>query len=129
MATTVPMRKMLMDSSTTLCAVNTKATSTTMDHTSMPPTVGMSARSARREPSTLTITAPELLVGFHKVDSGRLCMSWSESVDEALCFGWIDGVRWRIDDGRIRSAPGFGLCAQRRDRCFSTRRWTMTPPC
>ena len=42
--------------------------------------------------------APELLVGFHKVDSGRPSMSWSESVDEALCFGWIDGVRKRIDD-------------------------------
>ncbi len=40
----------------------------------------------------------ELLVGFHKVDSGLLSMSWSESVDEALCFGWIDGVRKRIDD-------------------------------
>ena len=43
-------------------------------------------------------TATELLVGFHKVGSGRPCMSWSESVDEALCFGWIDGVRRRIDD-------------------------------
>jgi uncharacterized protein YdeI (YjbR/CyaY-like superfamily) len=42
--------------------------------------------------------ATELLVGFHKVDSGRPSMSWSESVDEALCFGWIDGVRKRIDD-------------------------------
>jgi len=40
----------------------------------------------------------ELLVGFHKVGSGSPCMSWSESVDEALCFGWIDGVRRRIDD-------------------------------
>ncbi|MBV7431404.1 MULTISPECIES: YdeI family protein [unclassified Acidovorax] len=42
--------------------------------------------------------APELLVGFHKVGSGRPCMTWSESVDEALCFGWIDGVRRRIDE-------------------------------
>lgn len=42
--------------------------------------------------------ATELLVGFHKVGSGRPSMSWSESVDEALCFGWIDGVRKRIDD-------------------------------
>lgn len=40
----------------------------------------------------------DLLVGFHKVGSGRRSMSWSESVDEALCFGWIDGVRRRIDD-------------------------------
>lgn len=52
-------------------------------------------------------TAPELLVGFHKVGSGRPSMSWSESVDEALCFGWIDGVRRRIDDGSysIRFTP------------------------
>jgi len=35
----------------------------------------------------------ELLVGFYKVGSGRPSMSWSESVDEALCFGWIDGRR------------------------------------
>ena len=40
----------------------------------------------------------ELLVGFHKVGSGNLSMSWHESVDEALCFGWIDGVRKRIDE-------------------------------
>jgi uncharacterized protein YdeI (YjbR/CyaY-like superfamily) len=37
----------------------------------------------------------ELTVGFYKIGSGRPCMSWSESVDEALCFGWIDGVRRR----------------------------------
>jgi len=40
----------------------------------------------------------ELLVGFHKVQSGKPSMTWSESVDQALCFGWIDGVRKRIDD-------------------------------
>lgn len=52
-------------------------------------------------------TAGELLVGFHKVGSGQPCMSWSESVDEALCFGWIDGVRRRIDDDSysIRFTP------------------------
>jgi uncharacterized protein YdeI (YjbR/CyaY-like superfamily) len=51
--------------------------------------------------------AQELLVGFHKSDSGRRCMSWPESVDEALCFGWIDGVRKRLDDARytIRFTP------------------------
>ena len=43
-------------------------------------------------------TASELVVGFHKVGSGRPSISWPESVDEALCFGWIDGVRKRIDD-------------------------------
>ena len=39
----------------------------------------------------------ELLVGFYKVDTGKLSMSWSQSVDHALCFGWIDGVRKSID--------------------------------
>jgi uncharacterized protein YdeI (YjbR/CyaY-like superfamily) len=43
-------------------------------------------------------TAPELLVGFWKVGSGRPSMTWPESVDAALCFGWIDGVRRRRDD-------------------------------
>jgi len=40
----------------------------------------------------------ELLVGFYKVGSGKPSMTWSESVDEALCFGWIDGVRRSIDN-------------------------------
>ncbi|MDQ3042501.1 MAG: YdeI/OmpD-associated family protein [Acidobacteriota bacterium] len=39
----------------------------------------------------------ELLVGFYKVGSGKPSMNWSQSVDEALCFGWIDGVRRSID--------------------------------
>jgi uncharacterized protein YdeI (YjbR/CyaY-like superfamily) len=38
-------------------------------------------------------SAPELLVGFHKRGSGRPSITWPESVDQALCFGWIDGVR------------------------------------
>ena len=52
-------------------------------------------------------TAQELVAGFYKVGSGRPSMSWSESVDEALCFGWIDGVRKRIDDEsyQIRFTP------------------------
>jgi len=51
--------------------------------------------------------AHELLVGFHKVGTGKPCMSWSESVDQALCFGWIDGVRKRVDEHRyqIRFSP------------------------
>ena len=35
----------------------------------------------------------ELLVGFHKKGTGMPSITWPESVDEALCFGWIDGVR------------------------------------
>ena len=52
-------------------------------------------------------SAPDLLVGFYKTGSGRPSMTWPESVDEALCFGWIDGVRRRIDDEAysIRFSP------------------------
>ena len=49
----------------------------------------------------------ELLVGFHKTSSGRPSMTWPESVDQALCFGWIDGVRKSIDESsyQIRFTP------------------------
>ena len=52
----------------------------------------------------------ELLVGFHKVDSGRPSIDWPQSVDEALCFGWVDGIRRRIDDTSytIRFTPRRG---------------------
>ncbi|MDD4374102.1 MAG: YdeI/OmpD-associated family protein [Bacteroidales bacterium] len=39
----------------------------------------------------------ELIVGFYKVGSGKPSMNWSQSVDQALCFGWIDGIRKSID--------------------------------
>ena len=42
--------------------------------------------------------ATELLVGFYKTGSGKASISWSESVDVAICFGWIDGIRKSIDD-------------------------------
>jgi uncharacterized protein YdeI (YjbR/CyaY-like superfamily) len=38
-------------------------------------------------------TEKELLVGFHKKGTGKPSITWPETVDEALCFGWIDGVR------------------------------------
>ena len=41
-----------------------------------------------------------MLLQFWKVASGRLSVTWPEAVDEALCVGWIDGVRRRIDDDR-----------------------------
>lgn len=49
----------------------------------------------------------ELSVGFYKVGSGKPFLSWPQSVDQALAFGWIDGVRHRIDDEayRIRFTP------------------------
>jgi len=43
-------------------------------------------------------TAKELLVGFYKKDSGKPSVTWPESVDEALCVGWIDGVRRSLDE-------------------------------
>ena len=51
--------------------------------------------------------AKALLVGFYKVGSGKPSMTWPESVDEAICFGWIDGIRRSIDEERycIRFTP------------------------
>jgi len=42
-------------------------------------------------------TEKELLIGFYKKDSGRESITWPQSVDEALCFGWIDSIRRSID--------------------------------
>jgi uncharacterized protein YdeI (YjbR/CyaY-like superfamily) len=49
----------------------------------------------------------ELLVGFYKVGSGKPSITWPESVDQALCFGWIDGVRRSLgaDAYSIRFTP------------------------
>lgn len=45
-------------------------------------------------------TAPELWVGYYKTRSGKRGITWPESVDEALCFGWIDGIRKGLDENR-----------------------------
>jgi uncharacterized protein YdeI (YjbR/CyaY-like superfamily) len=52
----------------------------------------------------------ELLVGFHKKGSGKPSITWPESVDEALCFGWIDGVRRSLGEAAytIRFTPRKG---------------------
>jgi uncharacterized protein YdeI (YjbR/CyaY-like superfamily) len=52
-------------------------------------------------------TADKLWVGFLKKETGRPSITWQESVDEALCVGWIDGIRKRIDEQRykIRFTP------------------------
>ena len=52
-------------------------------------------------------SAAGLTVGFHKVGSGKPSLTWPESVDEALCVGWIDGIRKRIDEEayQIRFTP------------------------
>jgi uncharacterized protein YdeI (YjbR/CyaY-like superfamily) len=50
---------------------------------------------------------PELWVGYYKKGSRKASITWPESVDEALCFGWIDGIRKSIDAERymIRFTP------------------------
>jgi uncharacterized protein YdeI (YjbR/CyaY-like superfamily) len=52
-------------------------------------------------------SAREVVVGFVKVHTGRAGLTWPQAVDEALCFGWIDGVRQKIDDAhyKIRFTP------------------------
>ncbi|WP_317896774.1 YdeI/OmpD-associated family protein [Aurantibacillus circumpalustris] len=49
----------------------------------------------------------ELLVGFYKIGTNKASMTWPQSVDQALCFGWIDGVRRSIDEDSysIRFTP------------------------
>ena len=52
-------------------------------------------------------TEQELRVGFYKKGSGKQSITWPESVAEALCFGWIDGIRHSVDDDSytIRFTP------------------------
>ena len=45
-------------------------------------------------------TADELWLGYHKKATGRPTITWSDAVDEALCVGWIDSVRYSLDDER-----------------------------
>jgi uncharacterized protein YdeI (YjbR/CyaY-like superfamily) len=50
-------------------------------------------------------TAADLWLGYHRKATGKPTISWSDAVDEALCVGWIDGIRKRLDD--TRSAQRF----------------------
>jgi uncharacterized protein YdeI (YjbR/CyaY-like superfamily) len=45
-------------------------------------------------------TATELWLGYHRKASGVPSVDWPQAVDEALCVGWIDGIRYRIDESR-----------------------------
>jgi uncharacterized protein YdeI (YjbR/CyaY-like superfamily) len=49
----------------------------------------------------------EIIVGYYKTGTGKPSMTWSQSVDQAICFGWIDGIRRSIDNERysIRFTP------------------------
>ena len=52
-------------------------------------------------------SATELWVGFYKKGTGKPSITWPQSVDEALCVGWIDGIRKRVDEDSytIRFTP------------------------
>jgi uncharacterized protein YdeI (YjbR/CyaY-like superfamily) len=45
-------------------------------------------------------SAGELWIGFHRKGTGRPSVTWQELVDQELCFGWIDSVRYSLGDGR-----------------------------
>ena len=83
---------------------------------SMPrPTFFPRAQAFRAWLDTHHATAPELLVGFHKVGSGKASITYPEALDAALCYGWIDGVRTSRGAGSytIRFTP------RRRDSVWS----------
>jgi uncharacterized protein YdeI (YjbR/CyaY-like superfamily) len=52
-------------------------------------------------------TATELQVGYYKKETGKPSITWPESIDQALCFGWIDGIRRKVDDAvyTVRFTP------------------------
>ena len=58
----------------------------------------VSAADFRRWLDANHATATELLVGFYKKASGKGGLTYPEAVDELLCFGWIDGIKKRVDD-------------------------------
>lgn len=53
------------------------------------------------------LSEQELILGLYKKGTGKENVTWSQAVDEALCFGWIDGISRRIDEERwqIRLTP------------------------
>jgi uncharacterized protein YdeI (YjbR/CyaY-like superfamily) len=73
----------------------------------MKPRFFRSAAEMRRWLEKHSDSAQELWLGYHKRASGKPSVTWPESVDHALCFGWIDGLRKNIDATRymIRFTP------------------------
>jgi uncharacterized protein YdeI (YjbR/CyaY-like superfamily) len=73
----------------------------------MQPTYFRSPTDFRRWLEKNHAKTAELYVGFHKKSSGEPSLTYPEALDEALCFGWIDGVRKSVDEGRytIRFTP------------------------
>jgi len=72
-----------------------------------PPTFFRTAAAFRKWLEKNHDAADELLIGFHRVDSGRGGLTYREALDEALCFGWIDGLRKRYDESSytVRFSP------------------------
>lgn len=68
------------------------------NHQNKNPTFFETQEAFRRWLETHHKTEKELLVGFYRVQTKKISMTWSQSVDQALCFGWIDGVRKSIDE-------------------------------
>jgi uncharacterized protein YdeI (YjbR/CyaY-like superfamily) len=64
----------------------------------MPLTFFPTPADFRRWLKTHHAAEQELLVGFYKTGSGKPSITWPQSVDQALCYGWIDGIRRRVDD-------------------------------
>jgi uncharacterized protein YdeI (YjbR/CyaY-like superfamily) len=64
----------------------------------MTPTYFKSPSALRRWFETNSATVRELWVGFYKKDSGKPSVTYPEALDEALCVGWIDGVRKSLDE-------------------------------
>ena len=52
-------------------------------------------------------TATELQVGYYKKETGKPSITWPESIDQALCYGWIDGIRRKVDESiyAVRFTP------------------------
>lgn len=73
----------------------------------MAPTFFSTGAAFRRWLARHHDSATELWVGYYKKASGKPSITWPESVDEALCYGWIDGLRKSVDDVRymIRFTP------------------------
>jgi uncharacterized protein YdeI (YjbR/CyaY-like superfamily) len=57
-----------------------------------------SARDFRRWLEAHHATDTALWVGYYRKGSGKAAMTYAEAVEEALCFGWIDGITYRVDD-------------------------------
>ena len=65
---------------------------------SAPPTFFANPDDFRAWLETHHAKEQELLVGYYKKATGKRSITWEESVEEALCFGWIDGIRRRLDE-------------------------------